>query len=249
MDNKVEYKICKKCGINKEIDKFKKFKSSNGKYYYTGDCKQCRNLAALDHNRQYRLTHKKEIAIVKQKNYQKNKDEIRAKQKKYYEENKEIIKERARIYNNDNKEKIAILRKQYYILNRETILKEKYKYKKDKLQTDPMFKIKEQVRNMIRTSFRKKGLLKSKKTEEILGCNLDFFYKYLLKTFYNNYGYEYDFKECVEIDHIKPLKLAKTEQDVIDLCNYTNLQLLKSKDNLEKSDNLNWNLKRKEKEL
>lgn len=115
--------------------------------------------------------------------------------------------------------------------------------------TDHIFKIKEQVRNMIRTSFRKKGLSKSKKTEEILGCNLNFFYEYLLKTFYNNYGYEYNFKERVEIDHIKPLKYATTEEEVIKLCHYTNLQLLKAKDNLEKSDSLNWNLNEKEEKV
>ena len=44
----------------------------------------------------------------------------------------------------------------------------------------------------------------------------------------------YDNKEKVHIDHIIPLATAKTEEDVIKLCHYTNLQLLKAKDNLKK---------------
>ena len=42
------------------------------------------------------------------------------------------------------------------------------------------------------------------------------------------------------IDHIKPIATAKTEQDVIDLCHYTNLQMLKPEDNLAKSDKEGW---------
>ena len=58
--------------------------------------------------------------------------------------------------------------------------------------------------------------------------------EHLYKTFFANYGYEYDGKEDVHIDHIVPLATANTEEEVIKLCHYTNLQLLKAKDNLEK---------------
>jgi len=55
-------------------------------------------------------------------------------------------------------------------------------------------------------------------------------------------GIEWNGIEKVQIDHIKPLKYAKTEEEVIKLCHYTNLQLLKEKDNLEKSFKLDWEL-------
>lgn len=38
-------------------------------------------------------------------------------------------------------------------------------------------------------------------------------------------------------------KSKLNEKEVIELCHYTNLQLLKSKDNLEKGSNKNWRLK------
>ena len=93
---------------------------------------------------------------------------------------------------------------------------------------------------MIRVSLKNKNVKKNTKTEKILGINVTVFVGYLLKTFKNNYGYEWDCKEPVHIDHIIPLATAKTEKDVIKLCNYTNLQLLKAEDNLKKGAKTNW---------
>ena len=95
---------------------------------------------------------------------------------------------------------------------------------------------------MIYNSFKRTGYTKSRKTEKILGCSIDYFEKYLLKTFEKNYGYKWDGIESIHIDHIKPLKYAQTEEKVLHLCHYTNLQLLKASDNLKKSAKLNWEL-------
>ena len=76
-----------------------------------------------------------------------------------------------------------------------------------------------------------------------MGCDLDFFVDYLLKTYKDNYGYEWDGTESVHIDHIKPLSQAKTEEEVLKLCKYTNLQLLKAQDNLKKQDKEDYVIK------
>ena len=89
---------------------------------------------------------------------------------------------------------------------------------------------------MIYDSFKRQHRVKKRHSEELLGCDLDFFVNYLLDTYKNNYGIEWDKIEKVHIDHIIPLATAKTEEDVIKLCHYKNLQLLKAKDNLKKSD-------------
>lgn len=69
---------------------------------------------------------------------------------------------------------------------------------------------------------------------------MDKFNEHLLKTYKNNYGEEWDGVEKVHIDHIVPLATANTEEEVIKLCHWTNLQLLKEKDNLYKRDKLNY---------
>ena len=67
--------------------------------------------------------------------------------------------------------------------------------------------------------------------------------KHLKTTFKNNYGYEWDEIEPVHIDHIIPLSTIKSENDLLRLNHYSNLQLLKAKDNLDKSDKTDWFLK------
>ena len=66
----------------------------------------------------------------------------------------------------------------------------------------------------------------------------------MLETYKNNYGIEWDNIEPIHIDHIKPLKYANTEKEIVKLCHYTNLQLLKAQDNLEKANKLNWELEK-----
>ena len=112
----------------------------------------------------------------------------------------------------------------------------------ERKKKDKMFKLKCQIRCLLWNSFNKKNKNKLIKNEKILGCNTYYFTKYLLQTFKNNYGYEWDGKEKVHIDHIIPLKTAQTEKEIIELCNYKNLQLLKEVDNLRKKDKLKWEL-------
>lgn len=93
-------------------------------------------------------------------------------------------------------------------------------------------------------SFYRKGLTKSKRTEEILGIEISKFVIYLIKTYEENYKEKWDWDKLkdVHIDHIIPLSQATTKEDVLKLCNYKNLQLLKKEDNLKKSNKINWNL-------
>ena len=207
--------------------------------------------------KEYNKNHKAEQIKWRKQYYEENKDSIYEYQKKYREENSEKIKEYMETYRIENSEIIKEKRKQYYEENKELInernkkyvqehieerRKYREKYRKDRFEKDPLFKITVNIRHLISNSLRKQGFTKKSRTYKILGCDYDTFYNHLLQTYKKNYGVDWDGKEEVHIDHIIPVSIANSEEEIIKLCHYTNLQLLKAKDNLNKKDKLDWNL-------
>ena len=87
------------------------------------------------------------------------------------------------------------------------------------------------------SEIRKLGFNKSRKTTEILGCSFEELKSYLESKFepwmnWENRGlYNGELNYGWDVDHIIPLSSAKTEDDVIKLNDYTNLQPLCSKIN------------------
>ena len=207
-----------------------------------------------EYNKRYREKHKDEIKEKQKQYYQKNKYAIKEKSKKYYQTHKGQKKAYQKDYYKNNKEKIADYKKEYYTINKSDIQKYKKQYssthreylndyfrdyQRKRRNNDNLHKFKMQIRHLIWLSFNKKGKIKSDKTENILGCNLDYFINYLLNSFEQRYLYKYNYDEPVHIDHIVPLSKAESENEIIKLCNYKNLQLLKANDNLCKSDKNN----------
>ena len=178
----------------------------------------------------------------KEKEYrEKNKDIIKQKQKEYYQNNKEKYAIKSKIYRENHKEEKRLQDKFY----RETHRKELNKKQLQRKENDPVYKLKCNLRGMIKNSFRRRGFKKKQKGEEIYGCTVNELIEHLIKTYENNYNERWDWKylKDVHVDHIIPLASANTEEDVKKLCYYTNLQLLKAKDNLDKKDSLEWELK------
>lgn len=230
----MQNKVCKKCKKDKDIEQF--YKNNNKKDGYSNICKECIK-------KYYQLN--KEKIIQRQRDYYKNnKEKVDLKKKEYRKTNKEKIKKQRQRYYKKNKEIFIKKAKERYLNNKDEIYIKAKVYRKERKINDKNYKLKEQIRNMIYKSFSRKGYIKSDKTEKIIGINHREFYKYLIKTFKDNYGYEWDGIEKVHIDHIVPLSKAKNEKQIIELCNYKNLQLLKAKDNLEKSDSLNWKIRK-----
>ena len=154
---------------------------------------------------------------------------FRKKQNRYEYSCKECERKRLKQYYNYDKEKSN----EYYKKNKNKILERRRKYEKRKRKEDEVFKLKMDLRTKTLHYFINKNddynLMK-----KIIGCGQKEFTNYLLNTFYINYGYKYNKNEKVNIDHIKPLKLAKTKEEVIEAFYYKNLQLLKEKDNIQK---------------
>ncbi len=111
----------------------------------------------------------------------------------------------------------------------------KNKKYKDRWENDNLFAIKVRLRNLIRNSFRRKGYKKfNTSTENIVGISYDEFKNYMESKFVD--GMNWNNRGEWHIDHIIPLSSAKSEEELVRLCHYTNLQPLWAKDNIEKSN-------------
>jgi len=146
---------------------------------------------------------------------------------------------------------ISLYQKNYYSINRKnstvktkssTFNKKDYnrEYYRKKFKNDLFFKFKINIRSLVRNSFRRQNFTKNSKTFQILNCSFEELKNYLFENAKLRYP-EFQEKDFLEknkyhIDHIIPLSTANTEEEVVKLCHYTNLQLLTKEENLLKSN-------------
>jgi len=240
-------KICSFCKIEKEEHLFKKDKRRiDG---YGSQCKECMRIKGLEYYHNTKDIRKNDINRNRRNYYQNNKESEKLKNKKYKKENSDKIKQYNKNYRENNKEKIKLLDKNYRENNKEKIRESIKKYTNERFKNDLIFKISHYYRNMIRKSFRRNGYNKKSKTNEILGCSFEELKLHLESKFedwmnWDNRGlYNGELNYGWDIDHIIPLSSVETEEDVIKLNHYTNLQPLCSKVNRDiKKDNLNYNV-------
>jgi hypothetical protein len=166
-------------------------------YKKSGSCKECENKLKRIKYKENRISELERV-----KNYQKNSSKRKEWQKKYYEENKNNINS----YNNT--------------------------YKKNKLKSDPIFRIKNSLSVSIRRAFKNLNYTKKSKIYDIIGCSKEEFKLYIESKFepwmnWNNHGlYNGELNYGWDIDHIIPISSASTEDELIKLNHYTNLQPL-----------------------
>lgn len=230
-------KVCNKCKQEKPIERFYFRKDIQ---LYNSVCKDCTNARM----REYNANHKEKLKEYHKKYYISHREELIKKNLLYRENNIEKDIERRKKYYQENKEKIDKRKKEYYLKNKDKFREYDNNYKANKRKNDPIFKLKTTIRRLIIKAFKDKNVYKNQHAKEIIGCEFEKLHDYLLQTYKNNYGYEWDGIEPVHIDHIKPLKYAKTKEEVIKLNHYTNLQLLKRIDNLKKGSKINYKIKK-----
>ena len=230
------YKICKKCEIEKELEQF--HKDTRTKDGREGSCKDCKN--------KYQQENKERIKENKSKYYIENKDKF----KEYKIDNKDKSKVYNKKYRDKNKDKIKsykltedqkinkkIYTKKWLEKNKEQVKIQKNKYKIEKMKIDVLFSLKHTINTSILYHLRKFGYSKKSRTYEVLGCSFDEFKLYLESKFedwmtWENRGlYNGELNYGWDIDHIIPISSSETEEDVIGLNHYTNLQPLCSKIN------------------
>ena len=110
---------------------------------------------------------------------------------------------------------------------------------KKRMKTDPNFKIATYLRNQVRIRIRNTlGATKSKKTFDLLGCDINFFKNYVEKKFKKGMTWKNWDRYGWHLDHIKPVaKFDLTRKSEQKKCfHYSNLQPLWAKENLVKRD-------------
>lgn len=169
-----------------------------------------------------------------------NREKILERGKKWQKENREKAYKTSLDYRNRDREHVNQLGKESRERTKVERLGRRRIRAKERKQIDPLYKMSEAIRVSISSSFKRKNKYKKpKKTEEILGCSIKFFIDYLLNLYpeknlkytdFHRYGYH--------IDHIIPLDSAKSAEEIIKLCHYTNFQPLWWRENLSKSNKI-----------
>ena len=108
--------------------------------------------------------------------------------------------------------------------------------KRKKETEDPMTGFIQIMRQCVRKSFKRNGYTKKSRAHIILGTDWSVVKLHMESLFkegmtWNNHGEWH-------IDHIIPISSGKTEDEVIKLCHYSNLQPLWAEENLLKSDKI-----------
>lgn len=205
----MEKKICKKCLADKLISDFSKNK--NTKDGLQDKCKIC----VKEYKKQY---------------YINNKDKILEKAKEYYIENQKIIIDRVKIWGDNNKNKVEQYKKNYVERNRDFINTKMVQRKKD----DPILKLK-----MLYRSKTNKILGSNREsTFDLIGCSPSELKSYLEKQFKDGMCWENHGLFGWHIDHIIPLSSAKNDDELKNLCHYSNLQPLWAIENIIKRDKI-----------
>ena len=216
-------KICNTCDLELSLDNFSKNKLSKDNLKNT--CKKCcsiKNAEWRNNNKQKRSEYQKEYKI----------------------KNKEYLKEYNKKNNEDFKLKNGISR--HTLWGREN--KDRRKdLLKNRLNSDKVFSLKYKLRSSLSSIFRYNGYTKKHKSHDILGCSYEDLILYLENKFedwmnWENRGlYNCEFNYGWDIDHIIPVSSANSEDELIRLCHYTNLQPLCSKINRDiKKNNLDF---------
>jgi hypothetical protein len=177
-----------------------------------------------EYRKEYYENNKDKFIDSRNRNKEKNEDKLKKYRKEYYENNKEQLKlsvdhEKRRVYQNN--------------------------YVKVRKINDSLYKLKRNVRTTITNSFKNNGFSKTTRTHIILGCTFEEFKIHLEKMFEDWMTWEnkglYNGELCYgwDIDHKIPVSSATTEEEIIKLNHYTNLQPLCSFVNRNiKRDNL-----------
>lgn len=211
-------KLCTTCNEVKDISFFSKASRNKSGFYYR--CKPCQKRYAFENAEKIKSYRKSKA--VERKNYMKKWNEI----------NRAHVLE----YRERTKESKILTQKIYYQKNKKKCQQRNDKRHKQRVKEDPLYLLASSARAQVRHGLKMVGTVKTQKSNKYLGISYEKLKTYLEKKFkkgmtWQNHGIG---KDKWNIDHIIPLASAKTEEEMIVLLHYRNLQPLWSTENLKK---------------
>ena len=219
----------------------------------TPKLKEYKHKYAMNHSEEAKARAKewyynnKERSLASGREWAKNHPEkVKESREKWNENNKEWYEEyysrpevkehmRKKAYEYSHTEKNIAYRKRYIQENKEQIRA----YRVNRMKEDPIFNLRVRVSKLVGITLRQRNYSKNTRTYKIIGLQYPELWTHLEQTWLENYGTKWD-GENYDIDHIRPLSSANTEQELMELWNWHNLQLLSHEDNMNKLDKLNW---------
>ena len=172
----------------------------------------------------------KERKVRTKKYYQNNKEKIDIKNKEYYEKNKknDNYKNKVKEYREKNKEKL----KEYYKNWRNQNKEKRNQKERKRFYSDNLFRLSTNTRAHISRILKENKFPKKSKICDIIGCSFEDLKLYLESKWldwmtWENYGkYNGNLNSGWDIDHIIPLSSVESEEELLKLFHYTNLQPL-----------------------
>lgn len=254
-------KICRKCHIEKELESFGgRAASRDGLKSW---CKPCESMASRERRnadpekaKDIAKKSRKKHAAKRNKNSvlwrEKNKERMKQTQAEYRKRpevkaarraeaekkrRENCVPVRSKMPRSERLEKANIAAKAYYKANKDKIREYKKTWIREKIATDPQFKLTHRLRTRVYNAV--KGTVKSATTIELIGCEVEHLMEHLAESFtpgmsWDNYG---DW----HVDHIIPCaEFDLTKEAEQRACfNYRNLQPLWAFDNMSKGARLN----------
>lgn len=230
--NSAETKICKKCGKRKPRVDFD-FKNTKRRV-----CKKC---GYKDHKLYIKKNHEK-VDEYMQKYREDNKEKFKKLGRDYYQKNNDSRREKQRNYYFENRDSQLDWHKKYYRKNKESIRERKNEWRREKLATDGVMRLRYSFSRRFRQCLKRKNLSKERKNVfEHLDYNLGELREHLERQFYNEMSWD-NYGENWEIDHRWPATKfdykTVTDESFRWCWSLENLQPLDPKTNLIKSDRL-----------
>ena len=180
----------------------------------------------------YRWKAKQDPEEFKAKAREKAKEYYRKDIEKSRERNRKVMKERRKKSPEIVRAKARARYAKQKALDPESIRKRAREYMREKRKTDVLFALKSTLRCRISRAFRDSKMVRPSGLGRLLGATLEEAKAHIEAQFQP--GMSWENRGSWHIDHIIPLASAKTEDELIALCHYTNLQPLWAKDNISK---------------